>query len=424
MYRIVQIWGLLFRQQRENRYNILYQTSYYNIRSIDMNSLIDSEQKLRVAPKLSEVLQQSPEIKESCIPTNSIVAISSIPFKSVTSAPAANQVGCCNSNIFARFRLPKGVQSISLNQLRNIKKLAVGGFGVVYQAEMIQKQRHRLLEPQQVAVKVVDLQHWHEQKVKALLQEIAHMKRLDSPYIVKLLGIVNWSSTQALFNALPYFDYYLANMEIFNGPRMQFCPSIVMELIPAGTLKSLLYSEHFNSKKTYLSWKLELISNIAKGIQYLHSQNIIHHDIKPGNILIQDKEKAQTKITDFGLSSLKFGDHNTQKTCTGGTKVYMAPEAMRGEQVDEKVDIWALGIIMQEIFTGTPPWQGGIEPYVYCQISIHSQPPNGGILPPQCPQELQSLITSCWCTDPKLRPSAQQVVESLELFQKTYDEAI
>jgi eukaryotic-like serine/threonine-protein kinase len=86
-----------------------------------------------------------------------------------------------------------------------------------------------------------------------------------------------------------------------------------------------------------------------------HQAGVIHRDLKPANVLIDDHDSV--KICDFGLSAAGQGD--SRVTTTGflvGTPTYMAPEQVRGEPVDARTDIYSLGVIMYEMFTGRPPY--------------------------------------------------------------------
>lgn len=106
--------------------------------------------------------------------------------------------------------------------------------------------------------------------------------------------------------------------------------------------------------------KLKLIKEIAYGVQYLHSKNIIHRDLKQENIfLIKNKgNKYTSKIGDFGISILvKTGDRTTAKHGQWGTELYMSPEALLGDSFNRKTDVWACGIIFYEILFGIHPFQ-------------------------------------------------------------------
>lgn len=127
-------------------------------------------------------------------------------------------------------------------------------------------------------------------------------------------------------------------------------PFLVMEFVPAGTLKDRMEAP--------LPWQeaARLLAPVARALEYVHSQKIIHRDIKPANILLD--ENNQPKISDFGIVKL-LENEDEAKTSTGvgvGTPDYMSPEQGMGKEVDERADIYALGVVLFEMITGQKPY--------------------------------------------------------------------
>lgn len=91
-----------------------------------------------------------------------------------------------------------------------------------------------------------------------------------------------------------------------------------------------------------------MVLQTLKGLEYLHARNIVHRDVKPGNILVMARRPIHIKLADFGLAT-KAADHFT--IC--GTEIYLAPE-VRQPHYTEKVDIWSVGIIVMELWIGIP----------------------------------------------------------------------
>ncbi len=103
---------------------------------------------------------------------------------------------------------------------------------------------------------------------------------------------------------------------------------------------------------------LGIIRQVAKGMASAHQHDIIHRDLKPANILIGEADLV--KVVDFGIASMTRG-HDTQLTKTGllvGTPIYMSPEQIMGKTLDNRTDIYSLGIILYEVLAGQPPYQG------------------------------------------------------------------
>ncbi len=99
---------------------------------------------------------------------------------------------------------------------------------------------------------------------------------------------------------------------------------------------------------------LQIASNVADALHYAHERGMVHRDVKPANILFDEREQAI--LTDFGIARLIATSNLTQEGMTVGTPAYMSPEQVAGEMVDARSDIYALGIITYEMFAGRPPF--------------------------------------------------------------------
>jgi serine/threonine-protein kinase len=131
--------------------------------------------------------------------------------------------------------------------------------------------------------------------------------------------------------------------------------AISMEYFPSHTLGTEIANEKPMSPKKAVGYAID----VCVGMQIAHQQNIIHRDLKPANILINDG--GLLKIVDFGVAAAaKSGD--TQLTKTGyviGSPKYMAPEQILGKKVDERADVYSLGVILYEMLAGAPPYSRG-----------------------------------------------------------------
>jgi serine/threonine-protein kinase len=128
---------------------------------------------------------------------------------------------------------------------------------------------------------------------------------------------------------------------------------IVMEYVPGGTLRDLL------EKEGSLSWErsLGIALELADALSRTHHLNIIHRDLKPDNVLLA--ADGTPRLTDFGMARLTQDDvHLTQPGMIIGSPAYLSPEALRGEELDARSDIWSFGVLLYEMLAGRPPFEG------------------------------------------------------------------
>lgn len=142
---------------------------------------------------------------------------------------------------------------------------------------------------------------------------------------------------------------------------------IAMELIEGTTLR-----EKIGPPALPLDEALGLALQIARGLYAAHQHGIVHRDIKPENIMVT--AEGQVKIMDFGLAKFTGGTRLTLAGTTMGTVAYMSPEQVRGEDVDQRSDIWAFGVVLYEMFTRTCPFQGDSIPAMMFEITNKEAP--------------------------------------------------
>jgi HEAT repeat protein/tRNA A-37 threonylcarbamoyl transferase component Bud32 len=189
--------------------------------------------------------------------------------------------------------------------------------------------------------------------------------------------------------------------------------AISMEYFPSHTLGG----EIVNEKPVALKRAVKFGIDIATGMAVAHQAGIVHRDLKPANILIDND--GLLKIVDFGVAAAQTqGD--TQLTKTGyviGSPKYMAPEQILGKKVDERADIYSLGVILYEMFAGVPPYSRGDH------MSVMYQHVQGKARPPidinkDLPLELNNLVMKCMSLDKAKRSQTMDELRvSLEKFQ-------
>jgi eukaryotic-like serine/threonine-protein kinase len=188
--------------------------------------------------------------------------------------------------------------------------------------------------------------------------------------------------------------------------------AISMEYFPSHTLGG----EIVNEKPVALKRAVKFGIDIATGMAVAHQAGIVHRDLKPANLLIDNE--GLLKIVDFGVAAAQ-SQGDTQLTKTGyviGSPKYMAPEQILGKKVDERADIYSLGVIMYEMFSGIPPYSRGDH------MSVMYQHVQGKARPPieinkELPLELNNLVMKCMSLDKAKRAQTMDELRlSLEKF--------
>ena len=188
--------------------------------------------------------------------------------------------------------------------------------------------------------------------------------------------------------------------------------AISMEYFPSHTLGG----EIINEKPAELKRAVKFGIDIATGMAVAHQAGIVHRDLKPANVLINNE--GLLKIVDFGVAAAQ-SQGDTQLTKTGyviGSPKYMAPEQILGKKVDERADIYSLGVILYELFTGIPPYSRGDH------MSVMYQHVQGKAKPPieinkALPQPLNDVVVACMSLDKAKRPqSMDELRVALEKF--------
>jgi predicted Ser/Thr protein kinase len=189
-------------------------------------------------------------------------------------------------------------------------------------------------------------------------------------------------------------------------------PYIAMELLPGWDLEALLRS----GETLLLPEKLDVIIQVCRGLQFAHEHHVVHRDIKPSNIRILDD--GAVKIMDFGIAKLANTHGVTRTGMMVGTVHYMCPEAIQGQPVDGRSDVFSVGVILSELLGGRRPFEGEGATEVLYKIVQESFPP----LPDSGPltAELQDITGRALAKIPAERyPSAAHLADDLaELRQR------
>jgi serine/threonine protein kinase/Tfp pilus assembly protein PilF len=255
-----------------------------------------------------------------------------------------------------------------------------GGQGVVYRAR--QKSLNRI-----VALKVVGLGHWaSDVHLKRFRREAEAAASLDHSGIVPIYEVDERDGSC-------YFS---------------------MKLVEGGQLDEVVKRQPMPIRQA-----VELIAKVARTVHYAHEHSILHRDIKPGNILLD--QKGEPHLTDFGLARLIETESTVTRTMEVlGTPSYMAPEQAVGNNaaVSSLTDVYGLGAVLYQLLTGQPPFAGGTT-YETIKLLLDTEPRQPRLLNPKIDRDLSTICLKCLEKDPKRRyTSALALAEDLQRWLK------
>ena len=252
---------------------------------------------------------------------------------------------------------------------RICRQIGWGATGTVHLGQNVHTQEY-------VAIKQLHATDLVEYEIESLRRELAILSSLHHPYLIEFIGATSTS---------PYW--------------------IITKYCEKGSLHTCLQNNVLQPNDI-----TKIAYQMASGIAYLHSKNIIHRDLKTGNILVSNENEA--RVTDFGIS------RKVDTTMTGkiGTYNYMAPEVIAESRYSLKADTFSFGMMLWEMVTRTPPFASMNEITICRNICDNNRPP----IPKSVSPELKALITSCWAQDPNVRPSFTQIMEAMRRKNITF----
>src|SRR5947208_2414402 len=261
-----------------------------------------------------------------------------------------------------------------------LEEIGRGGQGVVYRAH--QKSLNRT-----VALKIIGLGHWAtETHLKRFRLEAQAAASLEHPGIVPIHEVGECEGSC-------YFS---------------------MQFVEGGQLDEVVRREPMPIRRA-----VQLIAKVARIVHYAHEHGILHRDIKPGNILLD--QNGEPHLTDFGLARLVETESTVTRTMEVlGTPSYMAPEQAVGEtkKLTSAADVYGLGAVLYQLLTGQPPFAGGTT-YETIRLLLEREPRQPRFLNPKVDRDLSAICLKCLEKDPKRRyASALAVAEDLKHWLK------
>lgn len=266
-----------------------------------------------------------------------------------------------------------------------LQKLGGGGMAIVYKAYDTHLEN-------EVALKIIRPDRMGSEHTRDMFarfeSEAKRVARLSHPNIIPILDYGEFDQT----------------------------PYLVMKYIPGGSLKDRL------GKPIPWETAARMVIPIARALSYAHSQGIIHRDVKPANILLT--ETGEALLADFGIAKMLYDVAEERSEITGnaiilGTPEYMAPEQASGEKIDQRVDIYALGLIFYEMITGETPYRAE-NPVDVIHKQINEVLPSPRLFVPNLPESVESVLARALEKDPDLRyPTMDAFIEDLRRVMQT-----
>jgi serine/threonine-protein kinase len=185
---------------------------------------------------------------------------------------------------------------------------------------------------------------------------------------------------------------------------------IVMEYVDGPTLSSLLKQGPLQPERA-----AAVAASVAAALDFAHRRGVIHRDVKPGNVLIDDR--AQVKVADFGIArAVGTSEDLTQTGSVMGTATYFSPEQAQGYAVDPRSDVYSLGVVLYEMTTGKPPFTGD-NPVAIAYKHVKEAPARPSAVNPAVPAGLEAIILKAMAKDPAARyQSAEEMRLDLVRF--------
>jgi len=188
---------------------------------------------------------------------------------------------------------------------------------------------------------------------------------------------------------------------------------IAMEFLEGRELRDILNE----GERLPITQVLDIVIQVAQGLAYAHEHGIVHRDIKPSNIMVI--RDGHVKITDFGIARMTSSTVQTQVGVVLGSPKYMSPEQVLGKSIDQRTDIFSLGVMLYEMLTGQAPFVGDTINAVMYQ-TMNTMPPAPSTLNPDVPVMLDAAITKALAKEPDMRyQNAKEFIEDLRTCRDT-----
>jgi serine/threonine-protein kinase len=262
--------------------------------------------------------------------------------------------------------------------------LGEGGMGIVYDARRIGVGGSVDQDDPGIALKVIHQHLAGDAQIRGrFTREAAILRRLEGVHLCPILDFGEVKDPRGaaslLFIALPRIE----------GPA----------------LDALLKAEKVLPARRAIA----IVLDVCEALSEAHAQGIIHRDLKPGNVLLRAKDREEAVVVDFGMAKIITGGGTgttalTQHNMVFGTPEYMAPEQARGDELDARCDVYAAGVILYELLTGTVPFRGATPLSVLtAHLTEPPQPPRERAPDRDISPALEAVVMNAIAKDPRDR---------------------
>lgn len=284
---------------------------------------------------------------------------------------------------------------------RILGAIGAGASGAVYVAERLDIEVQtkspesdgsavaRIQAGTRVALKVIHRHLVRDYQIfKRFHREARILRKLEGPHLVPILDFGEASEGQ-LFMAL--------------------------ELVEGEALDQVLKRGPLEPERA-----MEVMAEICAGLEIAHDLGVVHRDLKPGNVLLDEQAQGRARVLDFGMAKLLQGSGSTSLTALTernmvfGTPEYMAPEQARGDDVDPRSDVYAAGVMLYEMLTGKVPFTGNTPISIMTAHLMEDVPPPSSRTTQKLPPALEAIVLHAMAKDPEERyPTARDLGEAL-----------
>ncbi|KAJ3800619.1 hypothetical protein GGU11DRAFT_676882 [Lentinula aff. detonsa] len=317
--------------------------------------------------------------------------------------------------------------TITRYEIDREEKIGVGFFSDVYKGTWLTTQINSSSLP--YSSRIVAIKVLAETTPRSLfLRETAIWKKLSHPNVLELYGASSASGDPPWFFVSPYMqngslaEYLRRNSTLI--PHSSSLDEGYSKLpwgliLPGNSASGNVEAPHLNIENVPKEWDLlRFVHEIAQGMEYLHSQGVLHGDLKASNILVDDD--IHCAISDFGQSEMRSEAYRLSGTAPPhGTVRWQAPEILAGfNQLTVEMDVYAFAVCCTEVLSlGRMPWPLYDDMQVQSHIMANQRPD----VPPTyfTTPDLITLIQACWAANPLSRPPFSKIAAELESFRTT-----